>query len=79
LLGGGKLRERHDGNSGRRVAAALSELAQELKQQRFKSGETQEIAGKKTEEAAQTAAARAQGKIPRASVPSKSQTASQAL
>jgi hypothetical protein len=38
LLGGGKLRERHDGNSGRRVAAALSELAQELKQQRSNQG-----------------------------------------
>jgi hypothetical protein len=50
-----------------------------IKTAAFKSGETQEIAGKKTEEAAQTAAARAQGKIPQASVPSKSQTASQAL
>src|SRR6516225_7111205 len=38
LLGGGKLRERHDGNSSRRVAAALSELAQELKQQRSNQG-----------------------------------------
>src|SRR5262249_36863803 len=40
---------------------------------------TQEIAGKETEETSQTAAARAQGKIPRAYVPSKSHTAPQAL
>jgi hypothetical protein len=45
----------------------------------FISGEIQEIAGKKTEETSQTAATRAQGKIPRASLPSQSQTASQAL
>jgi hypothetical protein len=38
LLVGGKLGERHDGNSARRVAAALSELAQELKQQRSNQG-----------------------------------------
>jgi hypothetical protein len=41
--------------------------------------ETQEIAEKKTEETSQTAAARAQGKIPRALVPSQPQTAPQAL
>jgi hypothetical protein len=41
--------------------------------------ETPEIVGKKTEEASQTAAAKAQGKIPRASVPSQPQTAPQAL
>jgi hypothetical protein len=41
--------------------------------------ETQEIAGKKKEEISQTAAARAQGKIPRASVPSQSQTGPQTL
>jgi hypothetical protein len=46
---------------------------------KIKLKETQEIAGKKTEETSQTAAARAQGKIPRASVPSKPQTAPQAL
>jgi hypothetical protein len=46
---------------------------------KIKLKETREIAGKKTEETSQTAAAKAQGKIPRASLPSKPKTAPQAL